>query len=74
MGELFAILLIICMSVVLYGLQSPHCPKHKLTPMKKLQEIDISHSLLTTMNEIKKFEVTYQCPKCGEILIREEVR
>lgn len=73
MEIVFAIVLIAGMAAVLYVSQSPHCPKHKFTRMNVVNRKQSYSTFLTDAQEIKKQEVEYRCPICGEMLIREEI-
>lgn len=73
MEIIFAIALIAGMVVVLYASQGPHCPKHKFTRMNVISRKPTYDTFMTGAAEIKKQEVEYRCPVCGEMLIREEI-
>lgn len=73
MEIVFAIVLIAGMAAVLYASQSPHCPKHRFMRMNVVNRRQTYDTLLSGAQEVKKQEVEYRCPVCGEMLIREEI-
>ena len=75
MDIIYAIILISILLICFYFANGPYCSKHKVTKMEKIEEKEIdSYVIGGRGHRIKHYEVTYKCPKCGEILIIDEDR
>ena len=69
------IFIIVFLSICLYFANGPYCSKHKFTKMKKISEKQIdSYVIGGRGHEIKHYEITYECPKCGETIVIDEDR
>lgn len=66
MGTIFAIVFLSILTICFYINDSPHCRKHIFTKMIRKEKKMLTSEAAKNLGAIIKYEITYECPKCGE--------